>query len=31
MLGFVLGCLTGGAVGVTTMCCLVTAGRSDRE
>lgn len=31
MLGFLLGCMTGGAIGVTAMCCFVTAGRSDRE
>lgn len=31
MLGFIVGCLTGGIVGVTTMCCLVTAGDADRH
>lgn len=31
MIGFVFGCLTGGIVGVTTMCCLITAGDADRR
>ena len=31
MLGFVVGCMTGGVVGVTMMCCLVAAGAADRR
>ncbi|MBP0988566.1 MAG: DUF3789 domain-containing protein [Oscillospiraceae bacterium] len=31
MLGFIVGCLTGGIVGVTTMCCMVSAGDADRR
>ena len=31
MLGFVLGCMTGGVIGVAAMCCFVTAGRADKD
>ncbi len=31
MLGFILGCMTGGVVGVAAISCMVMAGRADRE
>ena len=31
MIGFVIGALLGGTVGVTTMCICSVAGQSDRE
>lgn len=30
MLSFLLGCMTGGAVGVVTMCLCTAAGDADR-
>ena len=31
MLGFILGCMAGGALGVTVMCLCVVSGRCSRE
>ncbi len=31
MLGFVIGCMVGGTVGLVTACCCVAAGNADRH
>lgn len=31
MLGFILGCMAGGVLGVTVMCLCVVSGRCSRE
>ena len=31
MLGFILGCMTGGVLGITVMCLCVVSGRCSRE
>ena len=31
MLSFILGCMAGGFIGVTTMCLCVVSGRCSRE
>ena len=31
MLGFILGCMTGGVLGMTVMCLCVVSGRCSRE
>ena len=31
MLGFVIGCMVGGTVGLVTACCCAAAGNADRH
>ncbi|MBQ8927511.1 MAG: DUF3789 domain-containing protein [Oscillospiraceae bacterium] len=31
MIGFLIGCMVGGTVGMTATCLCVAAGRSDRD